>query len=121
MAWAGEDGRVIEGHELFNRIRFDDVFHVAISEGNVFFDSSVDGRVICRDLAMGADKWSFFTHAPVRLAPTVVNGKVFVGSDDGYAYCLDAKTGKLVWKLRAGPHDERSLTRGPRWTISISR
>jgi hypothetical protein len=54
MAWAGEDGRVIEGHELFNRIRFDDVFHVAISGGRVFFGSSVDGRVICRDLATGA-------------------------------------------------------------------
>jgi outer membrane protein assembly factor BamB len=120
MAWAGEDGRVIEGHELFNRIRFDDVFHVAISGGNVFFGSSVDGRVICRDLATGADKWSFFTNAPVRLAPTVVNGKVFVGSDDGYAYCLDAKTGKLVWKLRAGPHDERILARGrmiSRWPV----
>lgn len=120
MAWAGEDGRVIEGHELFNRIRFDDVFHVAISGGKVFFGSSVDGRVICRDLATGADKWSFFTNAPVRLAPTVVNGKVFVGSDDGYAYCLDAKNGKLVWKLRAGPHDERILARGrmiSRWPV----
>jgi hypothetical protein len=72
MAWAGEDGRVIEGHELFNRIRFDDVFHVAISGGRVFFGSSVDGRVICRDLATGKeDKWSFFTNAPVRLAPTM--------------------------------------------------
>ncbi|MFO1482930.1 MAG: PQQ-binding-like beta-propeller repeat protein [Verrucomicrobiaceae bacterium] len=120
MAWAGEDGRVIEGHELFNRIRFDDVFHVAISGGRVFFGSSVDGRVICRDLATGLDKWSFFTNAPVRLAPTIANGKVYVGSDDGYAYCLDAKTGKLVWKLRAGPHDERILARGrmiSRWPV----
>ncbi len=120
MAWAGEDGRVFEGHVTLNRIRFDDVFHVAISDGKVFFGSSVDGRVICRDLATGLDKWSFFTNAPVRLAPTIANGKVYVGSDDGYAYCLDAKTGKLVWKLRAGPHDERILARGrmiSRWPV----
>jgi outer membrane protein assembly factor BamB len=48
------------------------------------------------------------------------NGKVFVGSDDGYAYCLDAASGKLVWKLRAGPHDERILARGrmiSRWPV----
>ncbi|MCB1278947.1 PQQ-binding-like beta-propeller repeat protein [Prosthecobacter sp.] len=120
MAWAGEDGRVIEGHELFNRIRFDDVFHVAISDGRVYFGSSVDGRILCRDLATGLDKWSFFTNAPVRLAPTIANGKVYVGSDDGYAYCLDAKSGTLVWKLRAGPHDERILARGrmiSRWPV----
>lgn len=120
MAWAGEDGRVFESHVTYNRIRFDDVFHVAISGGDVFFGSSVDDRVICRDLATGAEKWSFFTNAPVRLAPTVVGGKVYVGSDDGYAYCLDAATGALVWKLRAGPHDERILARGrmiSRWPV----
>jgi outer membrane protein assembly factor BamB len=27
-----------------------------------------------------------------------VNGKVYTGGDDGYAYCLDAKTGTLLWK-----------------------
>jgi outer membrane protein assembly factor BamB len=120
MAWAGEDGRVIEGHELFNRIRFDDVFHVAISGGRVFFGSSVDGRVMCRELASGKDVWSFFTNAPVRLAPMIADGKVYVGSDDGYAYCLDAASGKVVWKLRAGPHDERILARGrmvSRWPV----
>lgn len=120
MAWAGEDGRVIEGHELFNRIRFDDVFHVAISGGRVFFGSSVDGRVMCRELASGKEVWSFFTNAPVRLAPMIADGKVYVGSDDGYAYCLDAASGKVVWKLRAGPHDERILARGrmvSRWPV----
>ena len=111
---------MIEGHELFNRIRFDDVFHVAISGGRVFFGSSVDGRVMCRELATGKDVWSFFTNAPTRLAPMVADGKVYVGSDDGYAYCLDAANGKLVWKLRAGPHDERILARGrmvSRWPV----
>ena len=120
MAWAGEDGRVIEGHELFNRIRFDDVFHVAISGGRVFFGSSVDGRVMCREVATGKEVWSFFTNAPVRLAPMIADGKVYVGSDDGYAYCLDAASGKVVWKLRAGPHDERILARGrmiSRWPV----
>lgn len=120
MAWAGENGRVIEGMELFNRVRFDDAFHVAISEGRVFFGSTVDGRVICRDLASGKEVWSFFTNGPVRLAPAIADGKVYVGSDDGYAYCLDAKSGSVVWKLRAGPNDERILARGrmiSRWPV----
>ncbi|WP_395747465.1 PQQ-binding-like beta-propeller repeat protein [Prosthecobacter sp.] len=120
MAWAGEDGRVFENHVTLNRIRFDEVFHVAISGGKIFFGSSVDGRVICRDLATGRDEWSFFTNGPVRLAPAIADGKVYVGSDDGHAYCLDAKSGKVVWKLRAGPHDERILARGrmiSRWPV----
>ena len=120
MAWAGEDGRVMEGLELFNRIRFDDVFHVAITGGKVYFGSSVDGRVHCRDVATGKEEWSFFTDGPIRLAPMVVDGKVYVGSDDGHAYCLDAKSGSVIWNLRAGPNDERILARGrmiSRWPV----
>ncbi len=120
LAWAGEDGRVIEGKELFNRIRFDDVFHVAISGNRMFFGSSVDGRVHGRNLLTGEDDWTFVTDAPVRLAPMVAEGRVYIGSDDGYAYCLDEATGNLIWKLRAGPNDERILARGrmvSRWPV----
>jgi outer membrane protein assembly factor BamB len=120
LAWAGEDGRTIEGMELRNRIRFDDVFHVAIAGGRVFYGSSVDGRVYCRDLLTGREEWVFFTDGPIRLAPMVVDGRVFVGSDDGHVYCLEAATGKVIWNLRAGPNDERILARGrmiSRWPV----
>ncbi|MDQ3624611.1 MAG: PQQ-binding-like beta-propeller repeat protein, partial [Verrucomicrobiota bacterium] len=96
------------------------MFHVAIVGGRVFFGSSVDGRVYCRDLHTGADEWAFFTDGPVRLAPMVADGRVFIGSDDGHAYCLEAATGKLIWKLRAGANDERILARGrmiSRWPV----
>ncbi len=120
LAFSGEDGRTIEGLELRNRVRFDDVFHVAIVAGRVFYGSSVDGRVYCRNLKTGVEEWAFFTDAPVRLAPTVADGRVFIGSDDGHVYCLDAVTGKLIWKLRAGSNDERILARGrmiSRWPV----
>jgi len=120
LAWPGEDGRVIEGMELKNRIRFDDVFHTAVVDGRVYFGSSVDGRVYCLDVKTGREAWAFFTDAPIRLAPMVVGGRVFVGSDDGHVYCLDAVSGELVWRLRAGPDDERVLARGrmiSRWPV----
>lgn len=120
MAWAGEDGRVVEGMTLFNRIRFDDTFHTAIVGDRVFFGSSVDGRVYCKNLLTGKEEWAFFTNGPIRLAPQVVGRRLYIGSDDGYAYCLDAASGKLAWKLRAGPNDERILARGrmiSRWPI----
>src|ERR1041384_1758512 len=120
LAFSGEDGRVYETMELRNRIRFDDVFHVAMAGDRVFYGSSVDGRVYCRNLHTGAQEWAFFTDGPIRLAPMVVDGRVFIGSDDGHAYCLDTASGKLIWKLRAGPNDERILARGrmiSRWPV----
>src|SRR6187402_818036 len=47
LAWAGEDGRIFEGHEMNNRVHFDDVLHVAIVGDRLYFGSSVDGRVFC--------------------------------------------------------------------------
>ena len=120
LAWAGEEGRVFEGYEMVNRVRFDEAFQVAIVGDRVFFGSSVDGRVYCRNLTTGREEWTFFTDGPIRLAPMVADGKLFIGSDDGHAYCLDAASGKLLWKLRAGPNDERILARGrmiSRWPI----
>jgi outer membrane protein assembly factor BamB len=120
MAWSGEDGKRFETMILKNRVTFDDVFHIAIAGENLFFGSSVDGRIHCQNLSDGQDVWTFFTDAPVRLAPMVADGRVFIGSDDGWVYCLSAKDGSVVWKLRAGPNDERILARGrmiSRWPV----
>ena len=119
-AWPGPDGRTIEDLHLRHRVRFDEVFQTAVVDGKVYFGSSVDNHVYCFQANTGQLIWSFPTGAPVRLTPTVVHGKVFVGSDDGFVYCLDAGTGMPAWKLRAGPRDERILARGrmsSRWPV----
>ena len=94
-------------HNLTNRQVFDKAFHVAVVDGAVFFGSSVDDKVYCLDAGTGASRWEFFTEGPVRLAPTVVEGRVYVGSDDGYVYCLDAATGNLIWKHAPGGDQRR--------------
>lgn len=120
QAWSGSSGRVVEGHVLKDRVRFDDAFQVAVAGDRVYFGSSADHAVHCRELATGKRVWSFTTGGPVRLAPTIANGKVYFGSDDGRAYCLNAADGKVVWSLRAGPSDEWLLARGDmisRWPV----
>jgi outer membrane protein assembly factor BamB len=92
---------------LKDRMIFDRALHVAVVGESVFFGSSVDDKVYCLDAATGDERWSFFTEGPVRLAPSVHDGKVYVGSDDGYVYCLDAATGDVVWKHRPGPSDRK--------------
>ena len=119
-AWSGPEGRVVEGKELRDRVKFDDAFQVAVVDGVLYFGSSVDHQVRAMDVKTGRELWHFSTGAPVRLAPTVVDGRAFVGSDDGYAYCLDAKTGRLVWKFRLGPAEEWLIARGElisRWPV----
>lgn len=92
---------------LKDRMLFDKALQVAVVGGSVFFGSSVDDKVYCLDAATGDEKWSVFTEGPVRLAPSVHDGKVYVGSDDGYVYCLDADDGSEIWKHRPGPSDRR--------------
>ena len=119
-AWSEATGRTIEGHLIKGRVRYDDAFQPVVVGQRVYFGSTADDQVHCLDLTSGKTLWTFFTGAPVRLAPTVYEGSIYFGSDDGFAYCLDAATGELIWKLRAGPADEWFLGRGQmvsRWPV----
>jgi outer membrane protein assembly factor BamB len=119
-AWSSADGKTVEGRDLYDRIRYDDAIQVAVVEDRVYFGSPVDHQVHCRDASTGAEIWTFFTGAPILLAPNVVDGRVYVGSDDGYGYCLNATSGKLIWKYRPRPDDEWFLGRGEmisRWPV----
>ncbi len=44
-------------------------------------------------------KWSFHTGGMVIASPTVVGGVVYVGSDDGSFYAIDAGSGAQKWKF----------------------
>lgn len=112
LAWSSGEGRVIEGKLLEHRVRFDDAFRTVIANGRVYFGSTVDHQLHCVDLATGAPMWTFFTGGAIRLAPTVAEGRVLFGSDDGRVYCLDASTGALLWQRRVAPSDEWLLARG---------
>jgi len=49
-------------------------------------------------------KWAFGypTGVSANGQPTVVSGRVFVGSDNGFFYSLDAKTGCVYWSFQQG-------------------
>ncbi len=89
-------------------VTYDRAFHTTAVGDAVYFGSSADDKVYCLDRETGQERWSFFTEGPVRLAPTIDNGKVYFGSDDGWAYCLNATNGSPVWKHRS-PFEDRRL------------
>ncbi|HPA46666.1 MAG TPA: PQQ-binding-like beta-propeller repeat protein, partial [bacterium] len=101
-----------EPAEELPRMRFDSAYQVTVADGIAYFGSSVDNKVYALDTETGEIRWTRFTDGPVRLAPSISNGKVYVGSDDGYVYCLSAQDGELAWKFRAGPSDRKVLGNG---------
>ena len=46
--------------------------------------------------------WKHTTHGPVGSSAAVASGVVYVGSDDGNVYALNAGTGALLWKYTTG-------------------
>lgn len=106
-----------------HRMDFDRAFFTTSAEGLVFFGSSVDDHVYALDAATGELRWSFATDGPVRLAPSYADGRLYVGSDDGYVYCLSAKDGTCIWNYRPGPNGERVIGNGrmiSRWPLRAS-
>ncbi len=97
-------------------VTFDRACHVISSDNKVLFGSSSDDKVYCLDAVTGKEIWTFFTEAPVRFAPTVVNNAVHFGSDDGTVYSVNIDNGNLNWKYsyksdaRKIPGNERIIS-----------
>ena len=63
----------------------------------------------------------FTADGPIRHAPITSGGRTYVGSDDGYLYCLDTSSAKVLWKFRGGPTNRKVLGAGrliSAWPVS---
>jgi outer membrane protein assembly factor BamB len=52
--------------------------------------------------------WQFSTGDKIRASPTVANGVVYEGSNNGYLYALNASNGALIWQYNSGSQIESS-------------
>jgi outer membrane protein assembly factor BamB len=59
-------------------------------------------------LPQGKLKWTFSAGDAIHSSPAVCNGKVYVGSRDGYLYALDAATGEKIWAFHTASWVESS-------------
>ena len=71
---------------------------------NTRFQPASAARLTAADVPRLKLKWAFgFPHGETNNAqPTVVAGRVFAPSDNGYIYSLDAKTGCVYWSYQQG-------------------
>lgn len=88
---------------------YDTVFEPIVHQGMVFLTFNDKDKVVALDIATGEERWSFYCDGPLRLPPTAYDGKLYVPSDDGHLYCLDAGAGALRWRFRGGPGERKAL------------
>jgi len=80
------------------RLTSDHAFQMVVGKGRLYYGSSSNDKIMCHSIEDGSVLWTFMTGGPVRFAPTLDEDRVYVGSDDGAVYCLDAGTGREIWK-----------------------
>ena len=49
---------------------------------------------------MGKLKWQFQAEDVIHASPVVYNDRIYIGSFDGYMYCLNEADGTLIWKFK---------------------
>ena len=91
------------------RITFDHYYAPIVLGNKMFVGSSRNDSVTAYDTNTGAEIWRFYADAPIRMAPAGWFDRLFVVSDDGYLYCLNAEDGALLWKFRGAPTDLKAL------------
>jgi hypothetical protein len=91
------------------RVQLDAVYEPVVLGRLLFVPSPRSDGVSAFDTRSGEERWTMFTDGPVRYAPVAWENRLYVASDDGHLYCLDASTGAVVWKFRGGPEDRRIL------------
>ncbi len=59
-------------------------------------------------------RFRFDAGSPLRNAPVVANGRLFLGAADGSFYCLEAQSGTMVWKatFTSPPTSAAAVTAG---------
>ena len=113
-AWAGaaDVDAYRKQRGLGDTRQYDPVFHCVVAGECVYFGSSADDALHCLDLMNGQEKWAYTSGGPIRVAPAVAEGRVYFGSDDGFAYALNAGTGEMDWRFRPPCPETRVVNDG---------
>ncbi|MBL7134843.1 MAG: PQQ-binding-like beta-propeller repeat protein, partial [Phycisphaerae bacterium] len=92
-----------------HKLQFDASYEPVVMGKMLYVGSMVTDSVTAYDTDSGVAKWRFYTDGPVRFAPVGYKHKLYVASDDGYLYCLNAVTGTLIRKFSGGPADRKVI------------
>jgi len=83
-----------------------------VARGTAFVARPDAHQVVALDAQTGQARWDFTANGRVDGPPTICGGLCLFGTRSGWVYCLDAADGRLVWRLRAAPNEERIISFG---------
>ncbi len=81
------------------------------ADGDVLYITTSFGEVWCVEAQSGKNIWTKELETPIRAAPTVLGGRVFVVTVNNEIFALEAKTGDELWDY-AGIVEPSSLLGG---------
>jgi outer membrane protein assembly factor BamB len=83
-----------------------------IAGGLVYVARPDAHQLVALDAKTGRQRWTFTANGRIDTAPTIHAGLCLFGTRSGWVYGLRADDGRLVWRLRAAPLDERIVAYG---------
>jgi outer membrane protein assembly factor BamB len=83
-----------------------------ISDGLVLVAKPDSQQVVALTANDGNQVWAFTADGRVDTPPTIHLGLCLFGTKNGSVYCLRARDGQVVWRLRAAPMDEQIVAYG---------
>jgi len=78
-----------------------------VTAGGLVFLSGSDGTVRALDLLDGKVHWTAYTGGPITYPPAADEGRLFVGSGDGWLYAFEAASGRRLWRFRCAPSERK--------------
>ncbi len=91
------------------KLQFDQGYEPVCAAGCLVIGSPVDGWVVAIEVETGEIAWTYFSEGPVRFAPAIADGRVFVVSDDGCLHCRSLADGSRHWKINGAPSQRRII------------
>ncbi|MEX0938706.1 MAG: PQQ-binding-like beta-propeller repeat protein [Pirellulales bacterium] len=88
---------------------YDRVFEPIVVDNKLIVNFNDADKIVALDVASGEVAWTYYAEGPVRFPAAAAAGKVYFTSDDGYLYCVDAASGKLVWRFRGAPGERKAI------------
>jgi len=83
-----------------------------VADGVMIVAAADRHQVIALDVVSGRELWRATVGGRIDTPPTIYNGACLFGAHDGYVYALSSEDGRLGWRMRAAPLEERMVSYG---------
>jgi outer membrane protein assembly factor BamB len=76
----------------------------AVYNGVLCVGDNVNGKIYTINIVDGTERWTFSTKGSIEASPAIVEGTLFIGSNDSNMYAIDVASGAEKWNSPAEVH-----------------